>query len=92
MAALSGAGYKEPMNRYFFNLYECGRVTIDEEGLLLATVPEAHHRAIDEARAIMCAEVKEGRLCLNCNIEVVDDQGTLAVNVPFKDALEVGGV
>lgn len=80
------------MTRYFFNLYECGRVTLDEEGLLLATVPEAHHRAVDEARAIMCAEVKEGRLCLNCNIEVVDDQGALAFNVPFKDALHVEGV
>lgn len=80
------------MTRYFFNLYECGRVTMDEEGLLLATVPEARRRAIDEARAIMCAEVKEGRLCLNCNIEVVDDHGALAVNVPFKDALHVEGV
>ncbi len=79
------------MTRYFFNLYECGRVTIDEEGLLLEDLPDAHARAIGEARAIMCAEVREGRLCLNCNIEVVDDGGALAVNVDFRDALVLSG-
>ena len=83
--------YKTGMTRYFFNLYECGRATIDEEGLLLATVPDAHHRAIEEARAIMCAEVREGRLCLNCNIEVVDAAGSVAVNVQFGDALTLSG-
>lgn len=80
------------MTRFYFNLYECGRVTMDEEGLLFATVRQARDRAIDEARAIMCAEVAEGRLCLNCNIEVVDDHGALATNVAFKDALQVEGV
>lgn len=80
------------MPRYFFHLHECGRVTLDEEGVLMANVPDAHLRAIDEARAIMCAEVGEGRLCLDCNIEVVDEQGSLAVNVPFKEALHVEGV
>ncbi len=91
MAGLIRSEYKPAMTRYFFNLYECGRATIDEEGLLLATVPEAHHRAIEEARAIMCAEVREGRLCLSCNIEVVDAAGSLAVNVRFADALALSG-
>lgn len=80
------------MTRYFFNLYECGAATMDEEGALLSGVPDARTRAIDEARAIMSAEVQAGRLCLSCNIEVVDADGTLAVNVPFKEAVELSGM
>jgi len=80
------------MTRYFFTLHECGKVTPDEEGALLAALPDARSRAIDEARAIMSAEVLEGRLCLSCSIEVTDELGALACNVPFTEALTLSGV
>lgn len=79
------------MTRYFFNLRECGTVTWDREGALLPDVPAARDHAIHEARAIMAAEVLEGRLCLHCNIEVLDAAGGLAVNLPFGEALIVTG-
>lgn len=80
------------MQRYFFHLHECGRVTVDEEGAVLPTLEDVRARAIHQARAIMCAEVQEGRLCLSCNIEVVDPQGALAVNVPFTEAISISGI
>lgn len=80
------------MQRYFFHLNECGTATLDEEGVLLPALADARARAIDQARAIMCAEVQEGRLCLSCNIEVRDADGHVALSVPFKEALHVSGL
>lgn len=82
----------QSMQRYFFNLHECGSVTLDEKGIEFLAVAQAHDYALRQARAIMCAEVQEGRLCLGCNIEVRDAEGRLAVNVPFKDALTLSGL
>lgn len=80
------------MQRYYFNLNECGTATTDEEGIELASIADARARAIEQARAIMCAEVQEGRLCLGCNIEVRDARGHVAINVPFKEAITVSGL
>lgn len=80
------------MARYYFNLHECGRITHDDEGSELPTIDAARNRAVREARAIMCAEVLEGRLCLGCSIEVLDDRGRLAANVPFTEVLALSGV
>lgn len=80
------------MKRYYFHLHECGRSVRDDEGAMLPDVDAARERAMVEARSIMCAEVSEGRLCLNCNIEVLDEAGRLAVNVPFKEAVALSGI
>lgn len=80
------------MTRFYFNLHECGHSTLDNEGVLLADVAAARDKAVAEARAIMSAEVFEGRLCLGSNIEVLGYNGELAVNVPFVEALTVSGL
>lgn len=80
------------MPRFYFNLHECGHSTLDNEGVLLADVAAARQQAVVEARSIMSAEVSEGRLCLGCNIEVLGDDGQLAVNVRFVEALSVSGI
>lgn len=80
------------MARYYFHLHECGRIVYDDEGSDLPTLDAARHRAVREARAIMAAEVSQGRLCLGCNIEVLDSRGRLAANVPFTEALALSGV
>lgn len=79
------------MQRYYFNLHECGRVTPDPEGCELSGIDQAREHAVREARAIMSAEVEEGRLCLGCHIEVVDADGQVAATVPFTAALSVSG-
>lgn len=80
------------MPRYFFNLHECGTATLDEEGTVLDGVDVARARALRQARAIMSAEVEEGRLCLSCNIEVLDERREPVLNVPFREALSLTGV
>lgn len=79
------------MQRYYFNLYECGTATLDEEGTVLADEGAIRGRAVNAARAIMAAEVCEGRLCLGCNIEVRDEGGQVVLDVPFREAIEVLG-
>lgn len=92
MAAQGVGGYRAGMTRFYFNLHECGRFTPDHEGVVLESLAAARERAIAEARAIMSAEVAEGRLCLSCNIEVLVEGGRRALNVPFVEALVVSGV
>ena len=75
------------MTCYFFNLHECGTVLEDEEGRELPDLDTARATAVADARAIMCAEVAEGRLCLSCSIVVRDAAGQEVLTVPFKDAL-----
>lgn len=80
------------MNRFYFNLHECGDVTTDEEGCELPGLDAAHKVALIQARSIMSAEVQDGRLCLSCRIEVLDADGRLALTVPFTEALALSGV
>ena len=80
------------MTRYFFNLREYGRTIADDEGTLLPNVDAARDRAVVSARALMSADLVEGRLCLDCDIEVVDEVGRTAVKLPFADAVHVTGL
>ncbi len=80
------------MVRYFFHLHECGTVTVDEEGTLLPDAELARAKGVEHARAIMSAEVQEGRLCLGCCIEVLDESGRRVADVPFRDAIALSGI
>lgn len=80
------------MQNYYFNLNECGKILTDEEGTALSTIEQVRDFAAIQARSIMCAEVAEGRLCMNCHIEVYDAGGNLALKMPFKQAIELTGV
>lgn len=80
------------MQKYFFTLNECGKVLIDEEGVSLSGIEEARERATVQARSIMRAEVEEGRLCMSCQIDVLDDSGALVLSLPFKEAVKLSGI
>ena len=80
------------MIRYFFNLHECGEALVDPEGCLLPDLHAAREYAVMEAREIMGAEVSQGRLCLACHIEILDDAGILVYKLPFREALTLTGV
>lgn len=80
------------MARYFFNLHECGTVTVDEEGFEQPDLGAARIEALRAARDVMCAEVSEGRLCLGCCIEVVDVTGQVVMSVPFREAITITGL
>ena len=78
--------------RYFFNLHECGQITFDEDGVNHTDIGSVRLSAIQAARDIMAAEVKDGQLCLSCHIEVFDTDGHQVLNPPFKDAIGVTGL
>jgi hypothetical protein len=79
------------MARFYFNLFECGTLISDDEGRD-CDIASLRNVAIHEARDVMSAEVKAGRLCVGCRIDVLDEGHSLVLSVPFKDALEITGL
>jgi hypothetical protein len=77
---------------YHLNLSECGKVTPDEGGTEFETLDGAREAAVQGARDLMAAEIKEGRLCLGCCIIITDDSGTEAARVLFRDAVTVSAL
>jgi hypothetical protein len=80
------------MARYHFHLHECGTVITDEEGLDKPDLESVRHEAVMSAREIMCNEMKKGKLCLGCHIEVEYEVGQVVLTVPFKEAVQVSGI
>ena len=80
------------MARYFFALHECGTILDDEEGRDLPDLAAARQQAVTAARAVMCAEIDEGRLCLSCRIVVTDADRRELLTVPFREAVLVSGM
>lgn len=80
------------MPKMFFHLHECGTIIPDEEGRDVPDISIARELAIEAARAIMCAELADGRLCLGCHIEIVDETGGRLLFLPFRDMIEVTGL
>lgn len=80
------------MARYFFHLHECGTVSLDSTGIERDGIDDVREEACKSAREVMCAELKEGRLCLACYIEVLDDAGTVVLTVPFREAVKITGL
>jgi hypothetical protein len=79
------------MQRLFFHLHECGSMTHDEEGREPVSAPVMREMAMEAAREVMCSEVREGRLCLSCHIEVLDEHGQQHLLLPFDEAIAITG-
>jgi len=77
------------MPRYHFNIRNGSGFTIDEEGLDLFSETDARAQAIRGARSLMSAEVLEGMLDLNGQIEVTDDLNGAVLTVRFSDVVDV---
>lgn len=80
------------MARYFLDLHECEDITRDPEGIERAGIDEVRAEARRAARAVMCGEMVEGRLCLSCSIEVRDEAGNVVLSLPFREAVTVTGL
>ena len=61
----------------------------DEEGLELDNLALAHLKAIDAARDLASAAVRQGRLNLRHRIDVEDERGKVLLTVTFADAIEM---
>jgi len=80
------------MPLFYFNLHECGSTVEDEEGRVCESVAEARDKALGDARGIMASEVMEGKLCLACRLDVLDEGHALVLELPFADAVDIEGL
>jgi hypothetical protein len=78
------------MPRFFFHIHD-DAVVIDEDGIDLADAEAARAAATAGARALMCDQMKAGRLTLHHRIEVVDEAGATVLTLPFGDAVTIEG-
>lgn len=77
------------MHQFYFDLHECDTITIDEEGREVEDMAAARLLALDSARDIMVAAVRNGRLCLRSAIVIRNAEGIALLNIPFGDAVAV---
>jgi len=76
------------MPRFFFNLRN--EISVDDkEGQDLPDSDRAREVAVHHARGIMSEDVKDGRLVLRDEIDVVDEQGETILTLPFRDAIDI---
>ncbi|HEX8583493.1 MAG TPA: hypothetical protein VF680_03685 [Allosphingosinicella sp.] len=54
----------------------------------MADLTKARERAIKEARAIICDDVRNGRIDLNGMIKVTDGSGKVVLTLPFTEAVK----
>ena len=76
------------MPRFFFNLRNEISVE-DKEGQDLPDSDRAREVAVHHARGIMSEDVKDGRLVLRDEIDVVDEQGETILTLAFRDAIDI---
>ena len=76
------------MPLFYFHLRDGADVLLDPDGRELDQSAIAA-AALAEARAMIAADVLEGRVRLDQQIEVLDSAGTVIHRLPFEDAVTV---
>lgn len=79
------------MPRYYFHMRAGGDYLRDEEGAELPDRPAAYATALKGARAIMGADLLDGRIDLSNTIEVDDARGGSVLVLAFRDAVAIEG-
>jgi hypothetical protein len=77
------------MPHYHFNIRNGLGFTRDDEGMDLSSVEDARAYAIKGARSLISAEVLDGTLYFDGQIEVTDDDHHEVMTVRFADAVHV---
>ena len=76
------------MPRFFFNLRD--EVSVEDcEGRELPDSDKAREVAVGYARGMMSEDVKDGRLVLKDEIDIVDERGEKVLTLPFRDAIDI---
>lgn len=77
------------MARYFFHLSDCSAELLDREGLDLPDLETAKQKALDYARDVLSADIKDGVLDLRYCIVVEDETGQILHSLPMENAVEI---
>jgi len=75
------------LKTYFFHLMDGSDVLLDPEGRALPSIEAVAAAALFEARSIICADVRLGKIALNQRIDVEDDKGSVVHSLRFEDAV-----
>ena len=76
------------MPRYYFHFHERAGLPEHVQGRELADLLNARERAGRQAGAIICDDVRHGRLDLSGRIEVADGSGEVVLTVRFTEAVK----
>jgi hypothetical protein len=74
--------------RFFFHIFD-DAVSRDDEGLELADADAARRAGMAGIRAMICDQVKQGRLSLHHRIEVEEEGVGPLLTLAFADAVEI---
>lgn len=77
------------MPRYFFHLRDGEDIVLDPEGRELEGPGAVEPMALDEIRAIIADDARNGRINLDQRIDVEDEAGNLVHRKHFADAVEI---
>lgn len=77
------------MARFFFHLHDCGTFIEDPEGRDFPSLDDAVEQAKSDARGLLAAEIAEGKLCLGCRIELVEESTGQAIIIPFATTVHL---
>ena len=78
------------MPHYFFHIRNSEHVD-DEEGRELPDLGAAREYALEAARSLVCADIKQGWLNLDHYIDVADEAGAVLIRLTFREAFEIQG-
>ncbi|HEU0098972.1 MAG TPA: hypothetical protein VFQ67_09380 [Allosphingosinicella sp.] len=76
------------MPRFFFHVVD-DVVIRDDEGIELSDAEAARSAALAGARAMICDQVKTGRIALHHRIDVEDEAGQPVLTMTFGDAVTI---
>jgi hypothetical protein len=75
------------MARYFFNVRDRFGLATDPDGREFADLDAVRRAAIVGARSLICDDIQHGRLDLTGELEILDQDGTIVLVLPFGDAV-----
>lgn len=79
------------MARYFFHLRDGQDVLIDPEGREIADPSQIPGLALKEARSLISQDVMAGQIRLDFAIDVLDETGSVAHHLAFREAVAIVG-
>jgi len=77
------------MKIYYFHLRDGADVLLDPDGRMLIDMPAVLAAALLEARAIIGADARGGKIALDQRIDVEDALGVIVHSLPFEKAVQI---
>jgi hypothetical protein len=75
------------MPRYYFNIYEHGRLIPDDEGMELPDAKAAHEEAEEGAREILADAIRAHNDVDGKRIEIADEDGSVLETIVVRAVL-----